>query len=805
MRITLLTVLCVAALAAAGLAQDRWARQEERISSSAAKRLQTFAQIAERNRVFSRAKEAYELILAHYDPENARARRALGWQKVQGEWKEPDVEKEWPDDANDEQRFEVLGEWKRFAEDIAGLHRDLGVQMKDDAPARSLYHLQMALYYNPFDEAAHQAIGHERLPLNWGDGRVEAFWGTPEEVAFVKRLRDIEEYAASLSQKEYEIEPVAELPPQLARMTAEDADVSFHGARSANFLIFTRGTQENADDCVKWAERACDFLEYVLPDADKKRVDMRRHMRGTRKWIGFLWTTAEQKMFIRLNPEVAGTENWANISWAEDGKICEVARALTPIAMHDGLIARVFKSLGGNDATNEGLMHAATWYMRGTAITRYGAESTATTTGARKELPDSANWWLREMRDQAIARIDFPANGLPRVQLSDFRNAARLKTWSFGVFLLARFPQKWLGYLHGLPESDKRPFPNLIDEFFEKHFGAKLADVEDEWRGWAAGRTLAAYATGYGPPLLPEKPNKDQIKGLERLNEFRELIGLPPCEIDLESTIACRAHALFLQQNPDHWVWPEAHEEDPAKPGFTTRGMRAGLNSVIVIAQDPKDHIDPADSLDGWIGTVYHRFPLLRPNIRRIGFAAEGNIVVLDMGSLEKPRIIGGEEGGEEPRKWVLWPADGMENVPTQFHAQEHPDPLADTEEGRAAEPFALQRRAGYPVSLQMERFVANQVEDARLTIVRLKKRGQEWIEDGVIPCWVHTPRAPLLKRMEDPSVVFGIPKEPLDRDTRFRVIVTLKTLLGEQEVRWEFTTGKAPRGHGRLKMPGEK
>src|SRR5690606_28944771 len=130
----------------------------------------------------------------------------------------------------------------------------------------------------------------------------------------------------------------------------------------------------------------------------------------------------------------------------------------------------------------------------------------------------------------------------------------------------------------------------------------------------------------------PEKPNNEQIDGLVRLNEFRAMLGLPPCEIDLEATLACRDHALFLQQNPDHWTWPEAHEEDPAKPGFTIRGMRAGLRSVIIIGQNEFQKIQAEDSIDGWMGTPYHRFPLLEPNIRRIGFAAEGNVVVLDMG-----------------------------------------------------------------------------------------------------------------------------------------------------------------------------
>ena len=781
--------LCAAPLWAQD--SDPFAKEEAALNKSAALKLVTFARVAERNKVFSRAKEAYELVVENYDPENLPALRAMEWTKSDGVWTPPREQKRWPDDSNDEKRFQVIGEWRRFAEAMARLHRELGKKMLQSVPARAVHHLQMALYYDPHDIEAHQALEHEE----W-----EGFWGTPEEVAFVKRMRDIDMFAAGLMRKQFDIEPVLELPPELQVMVEEDGDIEFFGAKSPSFTIFTRGTQENANDCVLWAERACDYFEFMLPTARKGKIDPRKILRGHRKWIGFIWTNAEQKQFIRLNPQVGGTENFRNISWVQNGKLCEVVRSLTPVSMHDKLIATVFRVPGGNDATLEGFMHAATWLMRATAITRFGAIDTGTTTGSKITLPDSATWWMREMRDQATGKTDFPCNGIPRVQLANFNSDARIKTWSFNVWMLARYPEKWIEFLAAMPPAEKRPFPELIDEIYLKVFERSRVEIEDEWRGWAAGRTLAAEFTGYGPPLLPEKPNADQIKGLKRLNEFRALIGLPECEIDLESTMACRDHALFLQQNPEHWKWPEAHEEDPARPGFTTRGMRAGLHSVIVISPDG-GHIDPADSLDGWLGTVYHRFPLLEPNIRRIGFAAEGNVVVLDMGSLEEPRT----PDHENEFKWVAWPPDGMENIPVAFHGNEEPDPCADTPEGKAAAPLEVQRRAGYPVSLQFARHIATQLDEVSLTLYRCKKRGQTYERDEVVPCWVHTPKTPLLKRQENTSVVFAVPKEFLEPNTTYEAVAMLTLVGGQQEVKWQFSTGTQKRGHGRLKMPKKK
>jgi hypothetical protein len=791
MRFTPFLSVLVLALAIGRLpAQDvdPFAKDEAQLNKSAATKLAAFAKIAERNKVFTRAKEAYELILENYEPTNPVALKALEWQKVGDEWQPPRAQKRWPDDSNDEKRFVVLGEWRRFAEAMARIHRDLGLKMLPTAPARGVHHLQTALYFEPHDVEAHKGLGHEE----W-----EGFWGTPEEIAFVKRMREMERYAAELSGKEYEIEPYNELPKELKAMLAEDGDIEFYGARSPSITVFTRGTQENAIDCVKWAERVCDFLEFCLPADRKGKVDGRKLFKERYNWIAFIWTNAEQKNFIRLNPHTRGTENFVNVSWIENGKACEVSRSLTPVSMHDFLIARVFKMLGGNGPINEGFMHAATWYLRATAISRYGAVEEGTTTGDRRNLPDSATWWMREVRDQALARTDYPINNIPRVQFSNFFPNARIKTWSFAVWMLARYPDKWFHFLHALPDESKRPLPEAVDELFAKIFERPRAEIEDEWRGWAAGRTLLSEFTGYGPPLLPEKPNSDQIKGLQRLNEFRALLGLSECEIDLESTLACRDHALFLQQNPEHWKWPEAHEEDPARPGFTTRGMRAGLNSVIVLSPNG-GHIDPADSLDGWIGTVYHRFPLIEPNIRRIGFAAEGSVVVLDMGSLEEPT----DPDSAQKFRHIAWPPDGMENVPLAFHGNEEPDPLADTPEGKNEAPGEAQRRSGYPISLQFSRNLATQLEDASIAVFRTKKRGKEFIRDEVVSCYVHTPKSPLLKRQENPSVVFAIPREHLEPNTTYEVEATLKGPGGEEKVKWHFSTGTQRRGHGRLKMP---
>ncbi len=169
-RTTTIAVLLAVLTAGLAHAQD-WQKREDKLSRDAITRLLAFAQTAERNKVRSRAKEAYELILKDYDPDNDRAHRELGHKKENGVWKVPDIQEDWPDDANDEQRFRVIDEWKHFAEIIGALHRELGLEMLEKNPERAKYHLEMALYYNPFDVEAHKGLGHKQDRGVLGDRR----------------------------------------------------------------------------------------------------------------------------------------------------------------------------------------------------------------------------------------------------------------------------------------------------------------------------------------------------------------------------------------------------------------------------------------------------------------------------------------------------------------------------------------------------------------------------------------------------------------------------------------------------------
>ncbi len=103
---------------------------------------------------------------------------------------------------------------------------------------------------------------------------------------------------------------------------------------------------------------------------------------------------------------------------------------------------------------------------------------------------------------------------------------------------------------------------------------------------------------------------------LNALNKHRRLACLGTVTLDEKLCKACELHARYLAQ---HYGKPEvtglkAHDEDPDLAGYTVEGHKAGQSAVIMI-HDPR----PKDTVDGLIATLYHRIPMLDPDVTAIG------------------------------------------------------------------------------------------------------------------------------------------------------------------------------------------
>jgi hypothetical protein len=145
----------------------------------------------------------------------------------------------------------------------------------------------------------------------------------------------------------------------------------------------------------------------------------------------------------------------------------------------------------------------------------------------------------------------------------------------------------------------------------------------------------------------------------------------------------------------------------------------------------------------------------------RVGWALQSEIAVMDSGSLARP--VSGP--------WhVVWPYDGMTDVPTHF-APELPNPV----------PGADQTTFGYPLTLQIG---AYRGDGAAPTIeVRLREGSDRGPE---VACHVSTPLAPSNPDLKLSDAWCLIPKAPLKPGTTYAA--TAQWSSG-RKIAWAFKT----------------
>lgn len=831
----LLCLLFLVSVLRPTLAQDAFAKDEQDLVRQCVGQLSTFAAVAKSQKVGQRAKQAYDLVL-QYDPNQSGARSELGFRKEKNEWVPlpPEKRKKWVDKASYEGRFKVMDEWAKTSLKLSDLHKKLGLKLKEAGNlTRATYHLEKAVYYNAMDREANLALGYQEGP---------GFFGTAPQIVMAKRMKEIELEAVRIARKDYQVTalPQEQMPIELQNLVAAAPDwmkkpsFDIHGAKSEHFTIWVRGTQEHAIDSAKWAERAIDFGVYMLGDELVKKLHFIERSTLSYAWFGFLGTSREREEFLKANPHTYGggdvkdAMRFVNTEWRAKEGPAVVQVAAAPRVVQDRLIAFLwFDGLlaGRNDGIGQGIVHAVTWYMKATSISRWGAIPEGTVGDDALELPDGTNWWMRTVRDQAMSSQDWPLAQVPREKLARFRNDCRLKSWSMMTWMMAAYPDKWIEFFLALPDADKK-IPTLedVEAVVVKVFGKSSEAIDAEWREWARGDSGVAFGTGYGPPLLPERPSKEELAAVDQINLVRkQLIGytwpadgnmtegswlpLAECEMDAESSLGCDLHARYVTRHPEleQDVNLKIHEEDPAHEDFTRRGQQAAAGNIIT-AHGPRGPEFARDSVDGWIGTPYHRFPMLEHNIKRLGYAyvfdGDFSVGVLDMGSLEEPY-----DPAVAP-KFVCWPPHNLAGVPTSFPSREEPNPLEDQPEDQRDV-----TKCGYTISMQLQNEIALRLGDCTIQLFEARKSGKQpaknfcakgredhtaWIDRGKkeVDCFVHTPKVPLNKKRDMRDVLFLIPKQPLEANTHYQVRVMMQ-IGGADPLYffWEFTTGSQRSG----------
>ena len=180
-----------------------------------------------------------------------------------------------------------------------------------------------------------------------------------------------------------------------------------------------------------------------------------------------------------------------------------------------------------------------------------------------------------------------------------------------------------------------------------KEAAEKIADKQD--KEWAV--IFSEWFATFG----------QLAEGVRHLNRRRKFCKIGPVMLDWSASFGGYMHGRYMKINKDDpsTAGLGAHNEDPKLPGYSPEG--AGAAGGILGGGDSKS------VMDAWLGSAFHRDPVLKPYVGRIAFGGgHGWWSCKD----------GGGTAAEKPGTKILhFPGDGDTECPTAFGG-EAPDPL---------------------------------------------------------------------------------------------------------------------------------
>jgi uncharacterized protein YkwD len=253
-------------------------------------------------------------------------------------------------------------------------------------------------------------------------------------------------------------------------------------------------------------------------------------------------------------------------------------------------------------------------------------------------------------------------------------------------------------------------------------------------------------------------------RALAALNAARALAGLAPVTLDDRIVEGATSHAYWWLFN---LALPQVkglgiHREVTGTPGFTGLSMRDRATTFgypqASMAEDITHRGNPEGAISDWVDSVYHRFPIMRPDLEAIGFglAIGGGlpIEVMDMGYR---RELG------DPNEQVVFPAAGQTKVSTVFLGNELPDPV----------PAGGKYPTGYPITVNYNPNVNVHVLESSLTDA----------SGAAVDSYTIAPST------ADENVYTILPKQPLKPGMTYHVHVAV-SIQGARATRdWSFTT----------------
>lgn len=274
----------------------------------------------------------------------------------------------------------------------------------------------------------------------------------------------------------------------------------------------------------------------------------------------------------------------------------------------------------------------------------------------------------------------------------------------------------------------------------------------------------------HAPPRPPDAPTRavddDARAGVDHLNRVRGALSLTQVELDPVMAMKCELHARYLARNAGRTEIQglRAHQEVAGLPGYSPEGAEAGQSSVIAF-----NEAMASDAIDAWLSTLYHRIPLLRRDLVRVGIGRSGTIHVLMVEVAPTRQLLAP----------VVFPMPAQRAVPSLFAVGEVPEPRPAGWFGTTwADATAM--RSGFPITVTFDRRAS--LTNVRATLVDTS---------GAVEVAVSSPGSPATAFPQG-TVVAMLPRRPLRPATTYHAAVDWMDRGAPGHLEWEFRTADA-------------
>jgi uncharacterized protein YkwD len=252
----------------------------------------------------------------------------------------------------------------------------------------------------------------------------------------------------------------------------------------------------------------------------------------------------------------------------------------------------------------------------------------------------------------------------------------------------------------------------------------------------------------------------EAVAAAETLNSLRKLSGLGCVDLSREASVASERHCQYYVNNTGKCIASPHREKEECRnfmaETFSQRLQMAAYQGA------PRFEVmayvgNGPTSVQQWLDSVWHRIPILSPDVNQAGYGRFGRCDTMDFG-------YGGQSNAGRN---LVYPRENQTDVPRSFSGRESPEPP----------PPPAGWPSGYPVTLYA----------AGLTAITEHSIKVDGSDESIDHIWLPPGDARAYNLLVDEFMMYTF--KPLTPGTRYRVRIAGTQNGAPAVFDWTFTT----------------